>query len=88
MPATLKHSPSMPTFAVILKQASRDILGIEHIRYRAMRSNESNSFFKDRDQNDMYEGLPNTDVLPVIMKHVCALLTLIRGERSFKLREK
>lgn len=35
----------------------------------------------------MYEGLSDTNVQAVIMKRCSALLSLIEGERSFKIRE-
>lgn len=78
------HPRAYPEYASVyrhMKQAARDVLGPQNAT-SPMRNKKSNPFFKDRDWDDVYEGLPNTYIKFVEMQDACAYLTLVTSDGS------
>jgi len=76
------HPRAYPEYASVyrhMKHAARDMLGSQTVT-SPMRGRKSNPFFKDRDWEEIYEGLPNTYIKAVEMKDASALLTLAASD--------
>ncbi|KAK4693762.1 hypothetical protein P7C71_g3696, partial [Lecanoromycetidae sp. Uapishka_2] len=83
------HPRAYPEYASVyrhMKQAARNTLGLRQVT-SPMRSRKSNPFFKDRDWEEIYEGLPNTYIKAVKMRGINALLTLVPCDGTLMERE-
>ena len=72
------HPRAYPEYASIyrrMKIAARDALGPQEVK-SPMRTKKSNPFFKERDWDNVYEGLPNTYIKAVDLHDTRAVLTL------------
>lgn len=72
------HPQAYPEYASIyrrMKIAARDALGPQEVK-SPMRTKKSNPFFKERDWDNVYEGLPNTYIKAVDLHDTRAVLTL------------
>lgn len=73
------HPRAYPEYASVyrhMKLAARDEMGAKNVP-SPLRSRKSNPFFKDRDWNEVYEGLPNTYIKDVKMQDAGARLKLL-----------
>lgn len=83
------HPRAYPEYASVyrhMKQAARDKLGPQHV-ISPMRNRKSNPFFKDRDWDEVYEGLPNTYIQAVQMHEASARIILVANDGSLMERE-
>lgn len=72
------HPRAYPEYASIyrrMKIAAREALGPQGV-ISPMRTKKSNPFFKERDWDNVYEGLPNTYIKAVDLHDTRAVLTL------------
>ena len=72
------HPRAYPEYASIyrrMKLAARDALGPQGVN-SPVRTKKSNPFFKERDWDNVYEGLPNTYIKAVDLRDTSAFLTL------------
>ncbi|MCJ1458348.1 hypothetical protein MMC28_008720 [Mycoblastus sanguinarius] len=83
------HPRAYPEYASVyrrMKLSVRDDFGPQGVKY-PMRSKKPNPFFAERDWERVYEGLPNTCIKDVVMRHASAILTLETVDRRIIHRE-
>lgn len=83
------HPRAYPEYASVYRQmklAAMESLGARGVT-SPIRTRKSNPFFRDRDWDKLYEGLPNTYIKDVLMREHSALLTLETSDGHIVQRE-